>query len=188
MSTTHLGRAVNFICSHRGTTQTQIATNAGLSQVILSRACAGTRPEAKTLRALCTSQPEPRDNLDLLVGYLRDEIERAGHSTHEIDIRADSSRLDDDLRVLLDEARTDEQLAGMLRQLASFVRTHPLATEEERPTLMVAEDQAPYGTNPDPAEAPDPLKEALRRRAAEGTRRPPSAPDKTPPGAAKGTP
>jgi transcriptional regulator with XRE-family HTH domain len=141
MSTSHLGRAVQFICAQRGTTQTQIAANAGLSQVILSRACNGTRPEQKTLHALCNSQPAPRDNLDLLVGHLRDEIERAGHSTHEIEIKADITPLDDDLRVLLDEARHDEQLAGMLRQLASFVRTHPLQTES---LSLAAEDQAPY--------------------------------------------
>lgn len=151
MSTTNLGRAVAYICSVKGTTQTQIAHNAGLSQVILSRACSGTRPEVKTLRALCTCQPDPRDNLELLVAHLRDEIERAGHGTHEIEISADVAQLDDDLRVLLEEARTDEQLAAMLRQLAAFIRTHPVRSENEvsytQPAdepRMVAEEQAPY--------------------------------------------
>lgn len=123
--------------------------------------------EAKSLRALCTSQPDPRDNLDLLVAHLRDEIERAGHSTHEVEVNASASRLDDDLRILLEEATHDEQLAGMLRQLAAFVRTHPLRPEnelrypaaDELPdrTLSAAEDQAPYGDS-----KPSPSKESKK--------------------------
>lgn len=140
MNTSHLGRAVAFICRERQTTQTAIAACAGLSQVVLSRACNGTRPEVKTLKALCTSQPDYRDNIELLVAHLRDEIERAGHSTHEIEVSASASRLDDDLRLLLEEATHDEQLAGMLRQLAGFVRSHPLHKSEP---LAFAEEQAP---------------------------------------------
>jgi transcriptional regulator with XRE-family HTH domain len=157
MSTSHLGRAVAFISTQRGTTQSQIAANAGLSQVLLSRACSGTRPEAKTLRALCTCQPDPRDNVDLLVAHLLDEVERAGHSTHEVHITAAQARLDDDLRLLLEEATHDEQLATLLRKLASFARTHPLRAEPataqglyttpEEPMLMVAEEQATYGAH-----------------------------------------
>lgn len=64
--------------------------------------------------------------MDLLIAHLRDEIERAGHSTHELEITADASRIDDDLRTLMEAAREDDQLRGMLRQLASFVRTHPI--------------------------------------------------------------
>lgn len=167
MSTSHLGRAVAFICSERGTTQTQIAANAGLSQVILSRACSGTRPEAKTLRALCNSQPQHRDNVDLLVGHLRDEIERAGHSTHEIEINADVSMIDDDLRFLLEEARHDSHLAGMLRQIASFVRARPVV--EEEPLQAVAEEQAPYGVKAD-------IASRTLRAQADAKASPPTAP------------
>jgi transcriptional regulator with XRE-family HTH domain len=154
MSTSHLGRAVAFICTTKGTTQTQIAAHAGLSQVILSRACSGTRPEVRSLRALCTCQPDPRDNLDLLVAHLRDEIERAGHSTADIEIAADCTQIDDDLRLLLEEAKNDQQLSGMLHQLAAFVRTHPLrpenevryprADDEPDTTQAAAEDEQPY--------------------------------------------
>lgn len=179
MNTSHLGRAVAFICRERDTTQTEIATNAGLSQVVLSRACNGTRPEVKTLRALCTSQPDHRDNIDLLVAHLRDEIERAGHSTHEIEINADSSRLDDDLRLLLEEAKHDPQLAAVLRQLATFVRSHPAQPEEEA-LAFVAEEQAPYDAKPR-----DPAGDALEARAAQPARRP-TDPAPQPPARAKG--
>jgi hypothetical protein len=148
MSTSHLGRAVAFICGKNKCTARFIAECAGLHHTMLSRASHGGRLEAKSLRALCTSQPDPRDNLDLLVAHLRDEIERAGHSTHEIEINADTARIDDDLRCLLEEAKSDDQLAGMLRQLAAFVRTHPLQPENDltllQPEAHAAEDQSPW--------------------------------------------
>lgn len=180
MSTSHLGRAVGFICSQRGTTQTQIASNAGLSQVVLSRACSGTRPETKTLRALCTSQPDARDNVDLLIAHLRDEIERAGHSTHEIEISADHSRIDDDLRTLMEAAVEDEQLRGMLRQLASFVRSHPL--QPEGALDLAAEEPAPYGQAM--SNTASGAAKVLRARA-EMPARPPTAPEPPPPPTAK---
>lgn len=126
MSLSHVGRAVQFIAGARKTTGTQIGANGGVSQVVISRASNGSRLETRTLKALCNSQPEKRDNLEILIGHLRDEIERAGHATSEIEIVADVSRIDDDLRVLIEESKHDEQLRGMLSQLASFVRTHPL--------------------------------------------------------------
>ncbi len=141
MSLSHVGRAIQFIAGARKTTATQIGANGGVSQVVISRASNGSRLETRTLKALCNSQPDGRDNLEILIGHLRDEIERAGHSTSEIEITADTSRIADDLRVLLDEAKHDEQLRGMLRQLAAFVRTHPL----QQSIAMAAEDPAPYG-------------------------------------------
>lgn len=155
MSLTHLGRAVQFIAGIRGTTATEIAAHASLSHVILSRASNGTRLEARSLRALCTCQPDPRDNLDLLIAHLRDEIERAGHSTSEIEMTADTSRIDDDLRLLLQEAKADDQLRGMLCQLASFVRTHPMRSEEP-PALMLAEEPAVYNAKPKKKPTPPP--------------------------------
>lgn len=134
MSNTHLGRAVAFISGTKHRTAREIAECAGLHHTLLSRACNGSRLETRSLHALCTSQPHPRDNLDLLIAHLRDEIERAGHSTSEIEIVADEARVDDDLRILLEEARNDEQLRGMLRQLAGFVRSHPVKGDEDTKT------------------------------------------------------
>lgn len=185
MSLSHLGRAVQFICSAKKTTAMEIANNAGLHSTLLSRTCNGSRLEARSLRALCTSQPDPRDNTDLLIAHLRDEIERAGHSTHEIDIRADTSRLDDELQLLLEEAKHDAQLAGILRQLAAFVRTHPMSADNVAhypvadEALAVAEEQAPYAATPSEAE------NILQARAA-GKATPAIAPTPPPPASAKG--
>jgi len=175
MSLTHLGKAVQFIAGTRNTTATQIAANAGLSQVVISRACAGTRLEAKSLYALCTSQPDPRDNIDLLIAHLRDEIERAGHSTAEIEVTADTSNIKDDLRLLVEEAKYDPQLRGMLHQLASFLRTHPMQAE----SLMVAEEQEAY------AAGTRPRTDSLRADFPEATPPPAPTPKPAAPGSGK---
>jgi len=126
MKASHLGRAVAFLCSQLHLTQTELAHRSKISQAALSRACSGTRLENNNLRALCTGQPDSRDGLELLLGHLRDEIERAGHSTAEVQISAAALDLDDDLRALLEATRTDPQLDTLLRQIAGYVRTHPI--------------------------------------------------------------
>jgi len=126
MSLSHLGRAVLHICEIRQTTAQKIARHAGLHHTMLSRAGNGGRLEAKSLRALCTSQPDARDGVELLLGHLRDEIERSGVGLSEIKISADDRVLEGDIRQLAEEAKVDAQLREVLRQLAVLVRMRPL--------------------------------------------------------------
>ena len=126
MGLSHLGRAVHHICEIRQTTAQKIARHARLHHTMLSRAGNGARLEAKSLRALCTSQPDPRDGVELLLGHLRDEIERSGVGFSEIKISADGRVLEGDIRQLAEEAKIDSQLREVLRQLAILVRMRPL--------------------------------------------------------------
>lgn len=143
MSLSYFGRAVSALCSLRNTTASAIAAQAGLSHVNLSRACNGTRMEAKTLRAIVTGQPDRRDGLDLLIGHLRDEIDRAGVTEHEVTISADGRLVEADFRLLAEEAARDPQLAALLRDMAALVRARPLQAQETQP--LAADDPATYG-------------------------------------------
>jgi hypothetical protein len=146
MSSSNLARSVDALCIAKNTTAFAIAAAAGMSHATLSRACAGRRLEERTLRALCTSQPDPRDGLDLLVAHLRDEVVRAGRLDHEVSVRADSRTLEPDLRLLASEAEHDDTLRGLLADLAALCRARPIA--QSYPTdhghvLMVAEAPPP---------------------------------------------
>lgn len=121
----NLARSIDALCVTKTTTISAIAAAAGMSQATLSRACAGRRLEERTLRALCTSQPDPRDGLDLLVAHLRDEVVRAGRLDHEVTVRADSRTLEPDLRLLAAEAEQDESLRGLIADLAALCRSRP---------------------------------------------------------------
>jgi transcriptional regulator with XRE-family HTH domain len=131
LSQTHLGQAIHSLCDTRGTTAKEIAGHAGIHHSMLSRAANGVRLETKSLRALCTRQPDSRDGLALLAGHLMDEIERAGRSASEVRISADDREMDDDIRKLAEESKIDPQLREVLHEFAVLIRTHPLQTTQE---------------------------------------------------------
>jgi len=142
----HLARTVDALCIAKKTTAFAIAATAGMSHATLSRACAGRRLEERTLRALCTTQADPRDGLDLLVAHLRDEVVRAGRSDHEVAVRADNRPFDPDLRVLADEAMRDESIRGLLADLAALCRARPLGPRSSvsSPQFLAADETGPY--------------------------------------------
>jgi hypothetical protein len=125
ISTCNLSRAIDALCAGKKTNLSALAAGAKMNQSTLSRACAGRRLEERTLRALCTSQPDPRDGRDLLVAHLRDEVVRAGRLDHELTVRADSRTLEPDLRLLAAEAEQDESLRGLIADLAALCRSRP---------------------------------------------------------------
>lgn len=142
MSITHIGRSVAAICSAKNTTAQEIAARAGLSHVVLSRAANGTRMESKTLRALVSSQPDRRDGLDLLVGHLRDEVERAGATGFDVIIQRDGREVSAELRLLAEECEVDHHLRELLHEMAAIVKSRPLVTyqQPEEDSRLVAED------------------------------------------------
>ncbi len=123
---TNLARAIDAICIAKKTTANAIAKAANIAQPTLSRACSGRRLEERTLRALCTSQVDTRDGVDILVAHLRDEVVRAGRRDYEVQIRADHRELEPTLRLLAEEATKDAALHGLLTDLAALVIARPL--------------------------------------------------------------
>ena len=100
----HLSQSINALVSTRGITLAELASNIGLSQSALSKLAGySRRPDAQSLKALCTQLPEARDGIDLLTAHLRDEIERAGRLQSEINIVADKREAPVDIRLI--EAR-----------------------------------------------------------------------------------
>jgi transcriptional regulator with XRE-family HTH domain len=120
MSLSHLGKAIHVLCKTRRKTAREIAQSAGLHHTMLSRSANGSRLEAKSLRALCTSQPPP-DGLTLLLGHLRDEIERAGGNAFNIQISVDGRELEDEIRQLAEIAKNNAQLRDVLHHLSLLV-------------------------------------------------------------------
>ena len=84
----------------------------------------------------------------MLLAHLRDEVERAGRSQTEIEVKANGVDSADDILLLEDQARNDKELGAILHDLAEMVRAfrRKLAAANLEPVaeLMVAEDQAPY--------------------------------------------
>lgn len=128
----NLARTVDALCIAKSTTAYAIAAAAGISHATLSRACAGRRLEERTLRALCTSQGDPKDGLDLLVAHLRDEVMRAGRLAHEVSVNSDSRTLEPDLRLLAIQAEKDETLRGLIADLAALCRARPVVIGDQR--------------------------------------------------------
>src|SRR5690606_10637922 len=102
---------------------------------------AARRPDPETLKSLCTKLPDASDGLHLLVAHLRDEIGRAGRRQSEIAIEA--SDVDDDIRLLLDEAAIDDDIRTLLHDLATLVRK-----QRRSDYLAAAEDPTEYGADP----------------------------------------
>lgn len=123
MKTSHLSHALNALVSRRGTTLTELADQAGLSQGTLSRlASRDQRPDMPSLRAICTQIPELSDGLDLLLAHLRDEVERAGRLQTEVTIMADGQDTPDDIRLLVEQCQSDDEMRAILHDLAQLVR------------------------------------------------------------------
>lgn len=139
---THIQTALNYVCTRRGTTVTALAAAAGLYQSTLSRAMSGTRLDPDSLRKLCT-RSQPADGLEILMGHLRDEIDRAGRLQTEIRIQADTADTPDDLRLLASECKHDETLRHLLHDIADLIRRRPIST------LAAAETPPDYGKNPE---------------------------------------
>lgn len=147
--TSHLSHALLALIDRRGSSATALAAIAGIHQVTVSRACAGERLSVDSLRALCTKQLNPRDGLDLLLAHLRDEVERAGRHQTEVNISADTTTHEDDIRLLETQARDDSELRAILHDLAELVRSmqrklaaRPYPTDHGQ-ELMVAEPPPP---------------------------------------------
>jgi transcriptional regulator with XRE-family HTH domain len=121
---THLGKALGALSRDRSLRS--IAAAAGIAPSTITRLTTGARPDIITLRTLCTTQQDPRDGLDLLLAHLRDEVERSGRLQTEVRISGDDRPVEDDLRLLVEEAHRDEELRGLLVQLAGFIRSHPI--------------------------------------------------------------
>jgi len=87
MKHTHLGQCLLEAIGREQTTQRAIAVKAGISHPSITRMIAnGQRPEPDTLLAVCHAFERP-NGARVLLGHLRDEIERAGFLLREIDVR-----------------------------------------------------------------------------------------------------
>ncbi len=96
MATTYLSKQLLGLMARERITQVQFAALSGLSQSTFSQILGrGDRPRAATLRVICTSLPNPRDGLDILIAHLRDEVDRAGRLQSEVAIAVDGMALPD---------------------------------------------------------------------------------------------
>lgn len=169
------------------------ATRCGISLSQFSkiiRGDIGVSPEnlAKLVTGLSS---DPVHQFQILKAHLYDEAAKANRQLAEqIRIEMDNAtspvgfsdlpaNLQMHLRAIADRIQSgDRDLAGTIQWLAQSITA--LAA-----LPLAAEEQAPYDVTR-PAPHPDPLKQALLKRAAEGkTPKPPSAPQQTPPGSEK---
>jgi transcriptional regulator with XRE-family HTH domain len=152
----NLSTAIYAACAR--CSQRELAELTGISQGTISRlASEDRRIDASTLRALCTNLPPPV-GLEVLIGHLRDEIQRAGRSQAELVIAPPGKPPTDYISTLASAAADDEELRALLIDLAKMVEVHvkrleaatrrPLypTTDPDESHLAAAEDQAPYGT------------------------------------------
>lgn len=151
MSTTHLSHALLGLLTRRAISAKQLADETGLTQSTISRACSSRhqRLDVPSLRALCTSQPDPRDSLEILLAHLRDEVERAGRTIAEVAISATGRTPDDDIAVLAAEMRDgNEELIALIRdmaQLARAIRRREYPERAEGRALRAADDPPTAG-------------------------------------------
>jgi transcriptional regulator with XRE-family HTH domain len=106
-------------------TQQDYAVRAGIEPATITRLIHGMRPTESVLRKLVHSWEADRDALDVLCAHLRDEIARAQVGESRISVEtpeaSGDTSINDDLAVLRRGARDDNELRGLLRNLAVVV-------------------------------------------------------------------
>ena len=120
----HLSHSLSALLERKKLTATALAAIAGIHQTTVSRACSGERLSVESLRALCTKQNDLKDGVQLLIAHLRDEVDRSGRLQSEIVIKADGiSQEHDDIRILEEHSKKDENLAAIIHDLAQLTRS-----------------------------------------------------------------
>jgi transposase-like protein len=140
---THLSQIIVAQLATSKRTGAALAREIGIHQTTVSRACAGERVSVESLRALCSKQVDQQAGLDCLIGHLHDEVERSGRSQTEVSIHLLEVAQMGDIQLLEEQARNDEELRNILRDLASMVRkirAKEYPNWDEDRGLHVAED------------------------------------------------
>jgi hypothetical protein len=145
-----LGRAILLAIEHAGITQLQAARGARMTNGALSHTISGARRASpETMRALTVSPAWIRtgDGVRVMIGHLRDEMQRAGMASDAIALYPRPSTHTDgsvraSLRILADHA-DDPDLAALLIDLAGIVSRAVQASAWEVDP-QAAEDHAEY--------------------------------------------
>lgn len=145
-----LGRAILLAIEHAGITQLQAARGASMTNGALSHTISGARRASpETMRALTVSPAWIRtgDGVRVMIGHLRDEMQRAGMATDAITLYPRPSTHTDGsvraaLRMLADHA-DDPDLAALLIDLAGIVSRAVQASALEADP-QAAEEHAEY--------------------------------------------
>ena len=145
-----LGRAILLAIEHAGITQLQAARGASMTNGALSHTISGARRASpETMRALTVSPAWIRtgDGVRVMIGHLRDEMQRAGMATDAIALYPRPSTHTDGsvraaLRMLADHA-DDPDLAALLLDLAGIVSRAVQASAMDVDP-HAAEDHAEY--------------------------------------------
>lgn len=127
MHRTYLGNSILYHLGKHGMTQLALGEATGMRSSSLSEIISKPkRPEASTLRALCTCWPDPESNLRVLIEHLRDEMVRAGHAGEgELEFRPtkpSKGSLERDLALLSETAALDVDVAAIVGDLANLLR------------------------------------------------------------------
>ena len=149
---THLGRAIYNETHATGRTQTETAQRAGIQQGSLSCIISGrrARPDVPTLRALCAPHvwPDRAAALAILLGHLRDEVERAGYPDGTIDMHADGATSPSlNTAAMVKEISDKNPTLGA--HLSAIVQTlYKMMHVADQPARMVAERSEKYTPRP----------------------------------------
>lgn len=122
-----------------------IALARGITPSTISRLRGGLRPSEDVLEKLCNGWPQAATGMNLLVAHLRDEIDRAGHETHNFTLKhtgqkraAETERILETLRVGMEH---DAELYTLLADLRRLIES-----KHNRDLLRAAEDPETYTT------------------------------------------
>lgn len=112
------------IMAETGLTAAQLAGILEVNAATISRAIRGSRLDVLTLQKIASRFEDDSDSLSVLAAHLYDEIERSGRSTGEIQIITTGRPQDDDIALVIDEARRDEDLKEIIQTYAGLIRKH----------------------------------------------------------------
>ena len=151
----NFGRALQLALQRAELTQQELGTACAMTQSVVARYISGQRrPEPDQLSAISHSAvwaPRPRAGIQIMLGHLQDELERAGWPPLAVLMRARGDRRRP-LRALHEIeqaiARGDDDISALVQHIADLLRRADMTTETQQAPdmLKVAEPPAPeYG-------------------------------------------
>ena len=149
---THLGRAIYNETHAAKRTQTETAQRAGIQQGSLSCIISGrrARPDVPTLRALCAPHvwTDRAAALSILLGHLRDEVERAGYPDGTIKMHADGAAgpAIDTAEMIREISENNATLGAHLGAIVTSL--YQMIHADDQPARMVAERSEKYTPRP----------------------------------------
>ena len=149
---TYTSRALQAAMYDYDMTQAGIAKNSGLNQTTISNLISGrrARPDVPTLRALCAPHvwTHRAAALSILLGHLRDEVERAGYPDGTIKMHADGAAgpAIDTAEMIREISEKNATLGAHLGAIVTSL--YQMIHADDQPARMVAERSEKYTPRP----------------------------------------